>query len=105
VLATVMGEGPRISSGFGATDLGSREGYRPATVQQVDAERNEQSGASRGAAVDDWVAAAHPWRHPMPSSTRRVGIIRMALSSFPRVLDATWGARPGPGVNRTELPR
>ena len=39
----------------------------------------------------------------MPNSTAEVGIVRMALDSLERcqnALDATWGAGPGPGVNR-----
>jgi hypothetical protein len=81
LLATAVGEGSRISSGFDGVDLGRRAGNRPATVQQVEAERNEQSGSNRGAAEDDW-AAAHPPSSAMPSSATGVGIIRMALGSL-----------------------
>jgi hypothetical protein len=60
VLATVVGGRSRIRSGFGAADLRSGAGNRPATVQHVEGERNEQSGSRRGAAGDEWAVAAHP---------------------------------------------
>ena len=81
LLATVVGAGSRISSGFEGVDFGRRAGNRPATVQQVEAERNEQSGSSRGAAEDDW-AAAHPPSSAMPSRASGIGIIRMGLGSL-----------------------
>jgi hypothetical protein len=73
-----------MSSGFGAAALARRGGNRPATVQHVEAERNEQSGAGRCAAVEaveeDW-AAAHPQSSARLSNAGGLTIIGMALSA------------------------
>jgi hypothetical protein len=79
-LASTVGARVRISSGFGIAALGGR-GDRRATVQHVEAERNEQSGAGRCAVVaveEDW-AAAHPQSSAKLSNPG--DIIDMALSA------------------------
>jgi hypothetical protein len=89
-VATTVGERSRFSDGFGVADVGRRGGNRPATVQHVEAERNEQSGSIRGAAEDD-SAAAHPWRSAMPS--RIHGQLLMASSQMPVRLGPVTGCR------------
>jgi hypothetical protein len=78
-LASTAGARFRISSGFGVAESGRWGGNRPATVQHVDAERNEQSGPDRCVSEEDW-ATAHPQRKVMLSSAGGLGIIDMALS-------------------------
>jgi hypothetical protein len=72
-----------MSSGFGAAALAGRGGNRAATVQHVEAERNEQSGSGRCAVEtveEDW-AAAHPQSSAKLSNAGGLTIIGMPLSA------------------------
>jgi hypothetical protein len=46
-------------------------GNRAATVQQVPAERNEQSGSRGGVREEDWAATPHPQSITVPNPTSR----------------------------------
>ena len=77
-LATIVGAGSWTPSGFGDAARGRCGGYRPAIVQQVEGERNEQSGSGRGVVEADW-AAAHPESSAMLSSA---GVVRVGRLGF-----------------------
>jgi hypothetical protein len=80
VLARTARGGARSSSGLGAGGELCGSGNRPASVQQVVTDRNEQSasGAGRIAAA---LAAPHPERRATPTPTAL--IIRVTIDSPP----------------------
>lgn len=68
---TSLGSGPPASGRCG--------GNRPASVQHVVAERNEQSGSTPGVVEEDRVAATHPQSSSMPGIVAKSGTRRSAL--------------------------
>jgi hypothetical protein len=62
----------RNSAGTESCAEGLGIGKRPATVQQVVEERNEQSGSRAGATEEDWLEAPHPQRRTIPNIVREI---------------------------------
>ena len=62
----------RSSSGTESCADGLGVGKRPATVQQVVEERNEQSGSRAGATGEDWPGALHPPSRAIPNILREI---------------------------------
>src|SRR3954467_2953798 len=73
-LARVRGVGWRSSFTSESPVSDRAFGYRPATVQHVLAERNEQSGPVLTSVEAGWTLAAHPLRRAAASMAGRNGI-------------------------------
>ena len=66
-LARIVGGCSRSSFGTESRPGRGGIGKRPATVQQVVEERNEQSGSRSGATEEDWRGALHPHSRTIPN--------------------------------------